>query len=47
VAIKKGELLPMLVWGPFTSEQRYKMEARAKGESEEFPAIPVCIIKAI
>ena len=40
MARKNGEMLPLLCFGDFTTEEAYKQTQRARGEPEDFPAIP-------
>jgi hypothetical protein len=40
VDIKEGDMLPLLCWGNFTTEAKFKHEAKANNTPEEFPAIP-------
>ena len=40
VARQKGDMLPLLVWGDFTTEEKFIEQAKAKGLPTEFPPIP-------
>ena len=40
VDIKNGEMLPLIVWGTFTTEEKYRQEALAKDEPTDYPRIP-------
>ena len=40
VARKSGDLLPLLVWENFTTEEKWIEQAKERGESTEFPGSP-------
>ena len=40
VAFEAGAMLPLLCWGPITTEAKFYEEAAAAGKPVEFPALP-------